>query len=187
MGTLYGSLILFLYMRDINNFIIEKLRINKDSKLEKIEKKINIITDLYEVGDKCLLITNRSINRGEKIYIDVVQIIEKSKTILRYKYLTNINDDFSSHYLKMGNIDAKDIKNNKCAMYSELSSVKIIIPSDDCEKVIDELENNNMRLKFMSLWYKSNKIKENSVVVLQNKSEQLSKEKLNEIKIALDL
>ena len=187
MGTLYGSLILFLYMRDINNFIIEKLRINKDSKPEKIEKNINIITDLYEVGDKCLLLTNKGIGRGEKIYIDVVQIIQKSKTILRYKYLTNINDDFSSHFLKMGNIDAKDIKNNKCAMCSELSAVKIIIPSDDCEKVIDELENNNMRLKFMSLWYKSNKIKEDSAIVLQNKSEQLSKEKLNEIKIALDL
>ena len=184
MGTRYGSLILFLYMRDINNFIIEKLRINKDSKLEK---KINIIADLYEVGDKCLLITNKGIGRGEKIYIDVVQIIEKSKTILRYKYLTNINDNFSTHYLKMGNTDAKDIKNNKCAIYSELSTVKIIIPSDDCEKVIDELENNNMRLKFMSLWYKSNKIKEDSAVVLQNKSEQLSKEKLNEIKIALGL
>ena len=81
MGTLYGSLILFLYMRDINNFILEKLRINKDSKPEKIEKNINIITDLYEVGDKCLLITNKGIGRGEKIYIDVVQIIQKSKQL----------------------------------------------------------------------------------------------------------
>ena len=86
-------------MKDFNLYILEKLTINKYTKVK--EKVIKNLTDLYEIGDICLYLVESGTRYTEKIKIEVIKIVNVSKTLIKFEYLTHLNlaDYFKTDYI----------------------------------------------------------------------------------------
>lgn len=121
-------------MKNLNNYIIEKLRLNK-----------HIGTDQYKVGDRCLVlsITNwksKSFLPSDNkilIHLDVMKIKGVNDNELYYKYL-------SSYYHKDDIIAKGKFKFDDRFYYNDIDgiSLEIILPMDEGIEVLEEIENN---------------------------------------------
>ena len=165
-------------MNNLSNYIIEKLRINKDISVK--EKEIKVLTDKYEVGDICLIVKHAGLRGQERITIDAIQITEKTKTILRYKYLTHFNNDFTSSYLKMTPTDVKKVTGIKYAFNSGTTSATIYITREDSLDILNKIRKDGGIDWFKELYieYKSNK--ENITPAYQLKKYNTSSNKFND-------
>ena len=175
-------------MNNLSQFIIEKLRINKDT-LTK-EKEIKVLTDKYEKGDICLKITNKGIRSQERVTIDVIQIIEKTKTILRYKFLTNIGTDYSSAFIQMKPSDNNRINDYNYCFESGRTSTSIYIPHQDCRKILEKIKKDKKFDYFKTLHLGFPNTTDNKIPVMQCKTkhpnsfedyEPISDENINKI------
>lgn len=166
-------------MKRINFYISEKLKLNNSTEVE--EKEYKLLTDKYDKGDKCLLLTDVGLRSQERILIDAVKITEKSKTILRYKFLTNICTDYSNHLICFSRMKSSDIYRINDYNYAFLSVNKfteMLIPPQDCKEIFDLIEKNNYKLDFYETLHKNEFHKEKDYIKIKQLKE--GKNKKNE-------
>ena len=124
-------------MKTFNQYIIEKLRINKD-----IEFEADVL-DKYSTPDKCLFISKITTSKGAVFsVIDAIKIRSKidDKKIM-YEYLTDCFKKKES--LDILYIDVKD--NDKYIVdRSRIDKMlSVIIPANEGKKIIDDLLKEN--------------------------------------------
>ena len=157
---------------NLDTYIIEKLHLNKD--IKNPNKEISCLTDLYEVGDKCLIIKLTGIGINPKIHIDAVEITNKSKTILYFKCLTNTGWSCDKSRLIVNRNDNIKIKTFKTAWHDGSSSIYIMIPTSEVNEVLEQIEDNNLKVKNFSNLYIKNQslyINDYKLVEMKNKKE----------------
>lgn len=122
-------------MKCINNYIIEKLRINK-----------NIDTPaMYNVGDKCLVLCLYNWNspmllandRINCICLDVVEIVSINEDEVQYQYIT-------SNFHVTDKVVRLPIKNESKYIHwiMETISIELILPNDESLEAIDYIMKN---------------------------------------------
>ena len=130
-------------MIKITEYILEKLKINKDSKNE------NEIIDMYAVDDLCLhiLYTNGFFNRNY-FFIDGIKITEiLDKDRLSYKFITNF-----SNYKRRTHIVITSNADNYNYPYFSNTHVgtnvyhEIIIPHNKVKEIIEDIIKNDFSL-----------------------------------------
>ena len=129
-------------MKILSNYIIEKLRINKDT-----ETQHNLV-DQYNVGDICLYFTYIVEKRSSIpnfITVDVVKIKRILKTSFICDYLTTFS--FGEAY-KANQLDFKYTYTQEpdykfIWTYISLNRKGVLIPSEYCKEVIEFIENNS--------------------------------------------
>lgn len=120
-------------MNNITLYIIEKLKISKDSKTDFDD--LDII-DKYKIGDICLLFsfypTPRNNNARHNysppfFLVDVVKIIKQTKTSFICEYITKY-----SHYR---DVTKESVRTDRKELYSNLfANQKVIISGNDIRK-----------------------------------------------------
>lgn len=183
-------------MISINTYILEKLTINKDTKVE--DREIKYLTDLYEVGDKCLLVKLRGLGFSPRVHIDAAEITKKSKTILYFKCLTNIGWSCKESRLTVNRNNNAKIDVYKSA-WTDNASLYLIVPYNETKDVITEIEENNNKLKnFSNLYVKRQEDRANNYKIVEMKDiskeewhlenlRPISNESINKIKKALGI
>lgn len=184
-------------MININQYIIEKLHLNKD--IEDQGHSIKHLSELYNVGDVCLVMKDRGSKGQERITIDAIKITSKSKTKLKYEYLTNTTSDNKEGYCDFNRYIMSDVINYKCAFNSTTTTTVVILPHKNAIEVIQEIEDNNMKLKNFNNVYSNYVSKQDDninvmelkegVVIGANFSDfrLMTKESFNKIKEAFNL
>ena len=144
-------------MKDFNLYILEKLTINKDTKVN--EKIVNNLTDLYEVGDICLYLCDSGTRYTAKIKIEVIKIVKVSKTLIKFDYLTHLNlpDYYKTDFIKINRTDVSKINIYNYAYHSGGGYTKIIIPADQSLDILNEIKKDNMEFDFYLHLWKSGK------------------------------
>jgi len=157
-------------MKDFNLYILEKLTINKYTKVK--EKVIKNLTDLYEIGDICLYLVESGTRYTEKIKIEVIKIVNVSKTLIKFEYLTHLNlaDYFKTDYIKINRTDVSRINNYSYAYHSGNGYTKAIIPAVQSLDILNEIKKDNMEFDFYAHLWKdgSNKNRYTPVVKLKD-------------------
>ena len=167
-------------MKEIKEYIVEKLTIDKHIKVRK--KDITVLSEKYQKGDICLYVKTTGYRSQERILIDVVEILQVQKTQIRFKFLSKICLNYGSAFLKMGNNDVK-IQTNMCSPRYMSSSggatSTMIIPDNLSLEVLEKIRKNNNSLDFYGeLWYgiggKQEDKPSNRVPIMQRKVESPS-------------
>jgi hypothetical protein len=135
-------------MNNLSTYIIEKLKLNKESVPEK---------DLYNIGDKCLFITyvrERRSSHPNFITIDVVEIKKKTQSHYICHYLTayefgKASDATQLHFKYDYTQPSKDYVFTWA--YINPNREGVLIPYEYCEEVIEYIENNNCKISFYDL------------------------------------
>ena len=184
-------------MISINTYILEKLNINKDIEIE--DKEIKCLTDLYEIGDKCLIVKLKGIGFNPKVHLDAIEITDKSKTILRFKCLTNTGWSCEGSRLNVNRNNNMKINSYKAAWTDSSGSPYLIVPYNESKDVVKEIEDNDLKLKsFSNLYVIHQEPKEHNYPIVEMKNKGLgewdsknlkliTKESFNEIKKALNV
>lgn len=184
-------------MININQYILEKLHLNKD--IEVKERSVKHLSELYNIGDVCLLMRHRGSDKQERVTMDAIKIKERSKTKLRYAYLTNTASTTEEGYIDFNRYIISDVKTYKCAFNGTTTTAIAIVPYDQSIDVIKEIEDNNMKLKNFDNIYSndnSKKIYDINVMELKegvvlganfNDFRLMTKESFNKIKEAFNL
>lgn len=162
-------------MITLYQYILEKLTINKYTEVK--EKVIKNLTDLYEVGDICLYLLESGTKYTEKIKIEVIKIVNVSKTLIKFEYLTHLNlaNYYKTDYIKINRTDVSKIDKYNYAYHSGNGYTKVIIPSDQSLDILNEIKKENMEFDFYThLWKdKSNNSKYTPVVKLKDSASKL--------------
>lgn len=180
-------------MKEFSEYIVEKLKINKDTKVK--EKEIKYLSDRYEVGNICLKITECGIGNSQKVKIEVVKISKISKTIITYEYITHncISQSKNSDYTKHNRSDSTALNKYKYFFHSSGYSTTMIINHEDCIDILNQIKKDGMKFDFFEhLWMEGRKNKSFTRVVQFKKDahywdptnddyEELSEERLNKM------
>jgi len=152
-------------MKQINNYIIEKLHLNKYIKVK--DKIIKNLTDLYEVGDICLYLCDSGTRYTEKIKIEVIKITNVSKTLIKFEYLTNLNlvTYSKTDYIKINRTDISKIDKYNYAYHSGNGYTKVIIPDEECLNILEEIKEEKMEFDLYSHLLKNSTKDRNTPVV----------------------
>lgn len=126
-------------MNNISKYIVEKLKINKDSKLS------SELHDHLENEDICAIFTLREFTRLDKfnstsfLTIDLIKILICSETHIRFKYLTDCNG--KKDKIETIKIDDDPIPNKPYLGYPEFKGniIKVILPSSEVNKIFEHL------------------------------------------------
>lgn len=184
-------------MININQYILEKLYLNKDIKVK--ERSVKHLSKLYNIGDICLLMRHRGSDKQERVTMDAIKIEKKSKTELKYTCLTNTATTVEYGYIDFNKYIVSDVKTYKCAFNSTTTTTIAIVPYDQSIDVIREIENNNMKLKnFDNIYSNDNSKKVYDINVMElkegvvlpatfNDLRLMTKESFNKIKEAFNL
>jgi len=142
--------------------ITEKLQINKDSKIKKVDPNAPLY-EKYSKGDRCLYMVNSGLQSQECVKIDVIEITRITKTILEYKYITTTSRE-NRYPCK---ITFKDLKGNNYISTSGITSTTIYITADDSLDVIKQIRDNGNKIDIYKLLWKSGKNKIDLVPVVE--------------------
>ena len=142
--------------------ITEKLQINKDSKIKKVDPNAPLY-EKYSKGDRCLYMVNSGLQSQECVKIDVIEITRITKTILEYKYITTTSRE-NGYPCK---ITFKDLKGNNYISTSGITSTTIYITADDSLDVIKQIRDNGNKIDIYKLLWKSGKNKIDLVPVVE--------------------
>lgn len=177
------------YHSDVIYSINEKLKINKDSSVEKEEYEY--LSQMYKKDDLCLYVKNLGFQHQERILLDVVKVLEVSKTQIKFHFITNIGIPSSNSFIKMPSHSIKVGKLAYSLKYmaeSGNSSARMLMPADDGLELLDKIKKNNNAMDFFAeLWYGGKK-NEDSIPVMQKivewpngfkDYEKISKDNLN--------
>ena len=134
--------------------ITEKLHINKDSSISKIDPDIPLY-EKYKRGDKCLYMVDSGLRSQACIKIDVIEITRVTKTILEYKFITTTS---RLNYTSGGTIKFKDRKTDNYISSSNSSTTAICITADDSLNVIEQIRDNGNKIDIYKLLWKSGRI-----------------------------
>jgi len=131
-------------MKELNLYILEKLKINKDS------VKVSVI-DKYKEHDRCLLIWFNRNETSEECFL-CLNLIEITKVItdnfkIIFKNL-GLNGEPETANRRWENIN----KNRRYAIddsdnpWDEEKSFGIILPENECVKLLENIERNNFKI-----------------------------------------
>ena len=165
---------------NLDTYIIEKLHLNKD--IENQNKDISCLTDLYEIGDKCLILKLANIGFSPRVHMDAVEITSKSKTILGFKCLTNTGLSCNKSRLIVNRNDNIRIKSFKTAWHDGSSTVYIIIPSSEVDEVLKQIDDNNLKVKnFQNLYITTQSLYINDYKIVEMKNKKDGEWNLNNL------
>ena len=130
-------------MKNLNNYILEKLRINKDLKQG----------DRYKIGDKCLmvsLLTSRK--QGEyHLSLDILRIVKITEDTLYYEFLTGFN-----HAMNLDKPAECKIEKNKGKYWNSHifdCMCEVFIPHEESLEIIEKIDKNREFQLFRELNY----------------------------------
>ncbi len=177
------------YHPDVIYGINEKLKLDKGSHMEKEEYEY--LSQMYKKNDLCLYVKNLGFQHQERILLDVVKVLEVSKTQVKFHFITNIGIPSSNSFIKMSSHSIKVGKLAYSLKYmaeSGNSSARMLMPADDGLELLDKIKKNNNTMDFFAeLWYGGKK-NEDSIPVMQKivewpngfrDYEKISKDNLN--------
>jgi len=148
-------------MDNLSTYILEKLRINKDTKLE------NKLIDDFSIGDICLYFKffPGDSSNPNFITVDVVKVTKFLSKSIICQYLTHIGVNKSINQLNFKYTDPQDDE-NVFIEWKDNKKRSTLIPTKYCEEIIDYIENKsgNKSISFYNLV--RNKYKESSVGTL---------------------
>lgn len=144
--------------------IIEKLQINKDSKVKKVDPNAPLY-EKYHKGDRCLCMVDFGLQSQACVKIDVIEITRITKTILEFKYITHISREGGDHC----RITFKDLKGDNYISTSGTTSTTIYVTSDDSLNVIEEIRDNNNKIDIYKLLWKFGRNKIDLLPVVERK------------------
>lgn len=156
-------------MKDLNNYILEKLTINKDIEIEKSLK------DLYSIGDRCLVLIHYTQDKKSShpgfILIDAVEIKKMLKESFECIYLTHFSnrDTEEKLFFKHTYYQEKDFKFLRSYTRPGLKNM-VLIPENECEKLLEYIEKNK-RVCFYDLLrnnYSNHPIGENIIATVDH-------------------
>ena len=177
-------------MKNLDSFIIEKLKINKDT---INNQEVDFLTDLYNSGDVCLLLHERG-SKNQFVTIDAVRLEKVNKKLIKYEYLSHAcipeffkNGEFSVE--RRININTNQYE---CLMYGGGGSISILVPNDKCKDVINKIYDNDYKIDIGNIYMKMKSKNEYNVNVVQAAKEDsfiysfgdtkpITTEKMNEI------
>lgn len=135
-------------MERINKYILEKLKLNKESIPEK---------DLYNIGDRCLFMTyvkDRKRYNPNFITIDVVEIKKKTQNHYICNYLTAYSFGNASQATQLHfNYDYTQPSEDYVFTWTYINPNRdgVLIPHEYCEEIIEYIENHNCQISFYDL------------------------------------
>ncbi len=144
--------------------ITEKLQINKDSKVKKVDPNAPLY-EKYHKGDKCLYMVDSGLQSQACVKIDVIEITRITKTILEFKYITHISREGGDHC----RITFKDLKGDNYISTSGTTSTTIYVTSDDSLNVIEEIRDNGNKIDIYKLLWKFGRNKIDLLPVVERK------------------
>lgn len=153
-------------MKKINNYILEKFKISNDVSVPELRKrpeKLALFTDLYQVGDRCLLLYCFTRNRNDYVKIDIVEITRILKTKINYKKITDFSRslDYNNGGSRKNNFEIHFSKASNEAQYSKdkfisssgMNHTKYIVPEYEVEEILNKIEKENYKIDFYKeLW-----------------------------------
>lgn len=138
-------------MKNLNNYIFEKLTINKDTEVKLDIKDIN---KQYKAGDICLEINYLKYDENDlpKIFVDVIKLIKVGKVNIIFKPLTKFYDDWGETELSLKNNDYRKSDNFRYTNTSGRGGSVMIIPMDKSLNIFNKIRNDKS-LNFYKLLF----------------------------------
>ena len=138
-------------MNNLKYYIQEKLRLNKDTNIyNHNNSNIKMLSELYKVGDKCLLVSTEGISFQARVLLAVVEVTRKLKIKFEVKYLFDLNGNrYRSATLKNETYNRNGIV---CQEYLSLNK-SILIPANECLDLLDIIRNNGYKFDFFDSKY----------------------------------
>ena len=148
-------------MKTINNYILEKLKINKNTEIEET------IFSKYSVGDLCLFIVEvADVSNGPDTFIlvDVVKIISESQKNFTIKFLTHYGVKDNKDKFHFSKETKQDEKNNFIVYRISNKRCGTLIPKQYADDIINALINgkNYPKLDFWRIVRNTEMINPNS-------------------------
>ena len=139
-------------MNNLSKYIIEKLHLNKDIKIEDNSK---VSVDDFSIGDLCLYLTHVSpgkIKNPAFVTIDVVQVkrILSTSIICDYKTTYSFGEAFKATQLNFKYTYYQDPENVFIETYIDRLRRGTLIPPKYCKDIIEYIETNR-KISFYDL------------------------------------
>lgn len=150
-------------MIDINTYIIEKLKIDKNSSVKKNNDLP--LYQRYSKGDRCLVINESGLQNQTKIRIEVIEIQRVTKTLVNAIVITNVTGYYFNAF------KYKDNKSNNYISNSGTTSSWMIVTSEDSLDILEMIKKNNYKLDFYSILWKSGRRMEPDLIPVVEKIE----------------
>ncbi len=176
-------------MKEFSEYIFEKLKIDKDIKIDSDVK------NLYYEGDKCLLFTyisDRKSSHPNFVLVDAVKIKRILKESYECEYLTHFSTakEEEKMFFKYTYLQEKDYKFLRSYSRPGLKVIALI-PEKECDKVLEYIEDKRY-ISFYALLknnYADSPLYENNIIVKVKSSPiiwknvtGISKEEINLLK-----
>ena len=139
-------------MKNFKNYIIEKLHLNKDIKVNDVLKPT---VDNFAVGDLCLYLTHVSSGKSSNpsfVTIDVVQVkrILSTSIICNYKTAFSFGEAYKADQLNFKYTYHQDNENVFIETYVDRLRRGTLIPTKYCKDVIEYIDTNK-KISFYDL------------------------------------
>ena len=169
-------------MKTINDFIVEKLRLSKT--IDIVDNKhdtsnITKLSDLYQVGDKCILVSTSGHRNQEKVTLAVVEVKRILKIKIEITYIYEINDKRHSNVaLKNSTYNRGGTACQEYLIIDGMSSVSMLIPANECSDFLDIIQKNNFKFDWFTAVYSPDGIyakpKQNNLVSVKKLKDNAS-------------
>ncbi len=130
-------------MKQLNQYILEKLKINKES-----QKK-----SMFDEGDRCLRLYFFNENSHKYFFMDVCTILENLESKAVLSYLLDKTTRNQKYIERIGKCDYYYTQNENIVFREESTKRNgmIFIAKDEAKKFLDNLEKNNYKYNLSEL------------------------------------